>query len=86
MTPGKVYGLSNFQKFAPIKNLFLKILKIHEKFSLFLFYLPCTQKGHVHNGNEYIYIYLEDGKYIFKHLKCIFKLKTSNLSIMDEPI
>ena len=31
-TPGKVYGWSNFQKFASIKIRFLKILKIHEFF------------------------------------------------------
>ena len=30
--PGKVYGWSNFQKFASIKIRFLKILKIHEFF------------------------------------------------------
>ena len=32
VTPGKVYGWSNFQKFASIKIRFLKILKIHEIF------------------------------------------------------
>ena len=32
VTPGKVYGLSNFKKFASIKILFLKILKIYEIF------------------------------------------------------
>ena len=32
MIPGKVYGWSNFQKFASIKIRFLKILKIHEFF------------------------------------------------------
>ena len=32
VTPGKVYGWSNFQKFASIKIRFLKILKIHEFF------------------------------------------------------
>ena len=30
VTPGKVYGSSNFQKFASIKIRLLKILKIHE--------------------------------------------------------
>ena len=32
VTPGKVYGWSNFQKFASIKIRFLKILKIHKVF------------------------------------------------------
>ena len=32
VTPGKVYGWSNFQKFASIKIRFLKILKFHEFF------------------------------------------------------
>ena len=32
VTPGKVYGWSNFQKFASIKIRFLKILKIHNFF------------------------------------------------------
>ena len=32
VTPGKVYGWSNFQKFAFIKIRFLKILEIHENF------------------------------------------------------
>ena len=32
VTPGKVYGWSNYQKFASIKIRFLKILKINEIF------------------------------------------------------
>ena len=34
VTPGKVYGWSNFQKLVSIKIRFLKILKIHEIFFL----------------------------------------------------
>ena len=42
-------GWSNFQKFASIKILFLKILKIHKIF--FVFVLQFTHRDHVHNGN-----------------------------------
>ena len=55
VTPGKVYGLLNFKKFAFNKIGFLKIYKIHEIIFLirgifcFAFVLQCKQKEHVHN-------------------------------------
>ena len=54
MTPGKVYGWSNFQKFATNKIQFLKILKstIFIKNVNFVFVLQCIQKEHVHNWNR----------------------------------
>ena len=44
MSPGKVYGWSNFQKFASIKIRFLKILKIHE----ICFYYLLTRRSPVY--------------------------------------
>ena len=48
VTPGKMYGRSNFQKFAYNKIRFLKILKIHNFFfiksaTFFVFVLQCIQ-------------------------------------------
>ena len=45
VTPGKVYGWSNFQKFASIKIRFLKILKIRE---IFCFYYLLTRRSPVY--------------------------------------
>ena len=59
--PGKVYGWSNFQKFASIKIRFLKILKIHEIFfwksaKFFVFVIWRTPVYFISNKNFYKWI------------------------------
>ena len=57
VTPGKVYGWSNFQKFAYIKILFLKILKIHDFFlnsaKFFILFYNLSEENMFTNKIEY---------------------------------
>ena len=70
VTPGKVYGWSNFQKISSIKIRFLKIKKIHEIFfikSAKLFVFVNTENPHIRShmlftNKEIPHVFFRDGR------------------------